>query len=168
MVTVTEARFARMRPQAPSGTGRAHGVPRDLLPPGPRAGALVQSIGLLGFRHRFVPWLKRRYGDVFSLRLLPGGRQVVLFHRPDVLKEIFAGDPAVFRAGEGNAILGPIMGEHSLLLVDGEVHKRARKLLMPAFNGHALRGYAEVVTGLSRDRGGSLGARGRAPLPGRG
>ena len=31
------------------------------------------------------------------------------------------------------------MGEHSLLLQDGAEHKRARKLLMPAFNGHALR-----------------------------
>ena len=30
------------------------------------------------------------------------------------------------------------MGEHSLLLQDGGEHQRARKLLMPAFNGHAL------------------------------
>ena len=35
------------------------------------------------------------------------------------------------------------MGEHSLLLVDSAQHKRARKLLMPAFNGHALRGYED-------------------------
>ncbi len=73
-----------------------------------------------------------------------------MFHKPDVVKEIFAGDPATFHAGKGNAILGPVMGEHSLLLVDGATHKRARKLLMPAFNGHALRGYQEVVTGLAK------------------
>ena len=42
------------------------------------------------------------------------------------------------------------MGEHSLLLQDGAEHKRARKLLMPAFNGAALRGYAELVTELAR------------------
>ena len=73
------------------------------------------------------------------MRLIPGGRPLVLFTRPEHAKEIFAGDPEVFHAGKGNAILGPIMGEHSLLLQDSAEHKRARKLLMPAFNGHALR-----------------------------
>jgi cytochrome P450 len=43
-----------------------------------------------------------------------------------------------------------VMGEHSLLLVDSSQHKRARKLLMPAFNGHALRGYEDLVTGLAK------------------
>ena len=74
----------------------------------------------------------------------------MLFTRPEHAKEIFAGDPEVFHAGKGNAILGPIMGEHSLLLQDGGEHKRARKLLMPAFNGHALRGYEGLVTEVAR------------------
>jgi cytochrome P450 len=57
----------------------------------------------------------------------------------------------ILHAGKGNAILGPVMGEHSLLLQDGAAHKRARKLLMPAFNGHALRTYQEMVTAIARD-----------------
>ncbi|MEU4418922.1 cytochrome P450, partial [Nocardia salmonicida] len=101
-------------------------------------------------RHTFVPWMHRRYGDVFTVRLLPNARPLVLFARPEHAKEIFAGDPEVFHAGKGNAILGPIMGEHSLLLQDGGEHKRARKLLMPAFNGAALHGYEELVTELAR------------------
>jgi len=120
------------------------------LPPGPRWPAWLQSVALLRFRHRFHPYLHRRYGDVFTIRLLPGGRPLVLFTRPEHAKEIFAGDPEVFHAGKGNSILGPIMGEHSLLLQDGEEHKRARKLLMPAFNGHALRGYRSLVTEVAR------------------
>ena len=79
----------------------------------------------------------------------------MVFHRPEHVKEIFAGDPEVFHAGKGNAILGPVMGEHSLLLVDSSQHKRARKLLMPAFNGHALRGYEDLVTGLAKTEVGS-------------
>jgi cytochrome P450 len=74
----------------------------------------------------------------------------VFFTRPEHAKEIFAGDPEVFHAGKANGILGPIMGEHSLLLQDGGEHKRARKLLMPAFNGHALREYQELVTEVAR------------------
>ena len=100
---------------------------------------LVQTAGLLRFRHRFHPYMHKKYGDIFTVRIAPGGRPLVFFTRPEHAKEIFAGDPEVFHAGKANGILGPIMGEHSLLLQDGAEHKRARKLLMPAFNGHALR-----------------------------
>ena len=68
-------------------------------------------------------------------------RPLVLFTRPEHAREIFAADPETFLAGRANSILGPMMGEHSLLLQDGAEHQRARKLLMPAFNGHALREY---------------------------
>ena len=139
---LTAARFARMRP---FGGGHAPKVDTRGLPPGLRWPAWAQSVALLRFRHRTVPWLHRRYGDAFTLRILPAGRPVVLFARPEHAKEIFAGDPAVFHAGKGNAILGPIMGEHSLLLQDGAEHQRARKLLMPAFNGQALQGYGALV-----------------------
>ncbi|HRD63658.1 MAG TPA: cytochrome P450, partial [Nocardioides sp.] len=121
------------------------------LPPGPRWPAAVQTVALLRFRHRFHPWLHKTYGDVYTVRLLPKGRPLVFFTRPEHAKEIFAADPEVFHAGKGNAILGPVMGEHSLLLQDGAEHKRARKLLMPAFNGQALRGYQQLVSDLARD-----------------
>jgi cytochrome P450 len=120
------------------------------LPPGPRWPVWAQSVALLRFRHWFHPYLHKKYGDVFTIRLLPGGRPLVMFTRPEHAKEIFAGDPEIFHAGKGNSILGPIMGEHSLLLQDSAEHKRARKLLMPAFNGHALRGYQTLVTELAR------------------
>ncbi len=145
---LTARRFERMRPFGgePGPTVDATG-----LPPGPRWPVWLQSVGLLRFRHRFVPHMWRRYGDVFTVRIVPGGRPLVLFTRPEHAKEIFAGDPEVFHAGKGNAILGPIMGEHSLLLQDGAEHKRARALLMPAFNGHALRGYRALVEEVARD-----------------
>jgi cytochrome P450 len=138
----TARRFERMRP-----FGGEPVPPRDThgLPPGPRWPVWMQTVALLRFRHRFVPAMWRRYGDVFTVRIVPGGRPLVLFTRPEHAKEIFAGDPEYFHAGKGNGILGPIMGEHSLLLQDGAEHRRARALLMPAFNGHALRGYRSLV-----------------------
>jgi cytochrome P450 len=145
---LTARRFERMRP---FGGSHAPHVEMRGLPPGPRWPAWAQSVGLLRFRHQFVPRMWRRYGDVFTVRILPGGRPLVLFTRPEHAKEIFAGDPDVFHAGKGNAILGPIMGEHSLLLQDGREHKRARALLMPAFNGHALRGYRSLVDEVARE-----------------
>jgi cytochrome P450 len=145
-MTVTDDRFARM---TPARSGRRNVIPAGRLPPGPQWPPLLQSVGLIRFRHRFVPAMHKRYGDVFTVRIMPKGTALVLFTRPEHTKEIFAGDPEVFHAGKGNAILGPIMGEHSLLLQDSTAHKRARKLLMPAFNGAALHGYESVVTRLA-------------------
>jgi cytochrome P450 len=133
----------------PARSGRRNVIPAGRLPPGPQWPPLLQSVGLIRFRHRFVPAMHKRYGDVFTVRIMPKGTALVLFTRPEHTKEIFAGDPEVFHAGKGNAILGPIMGEHSLLLQDSTAHKRARKLLMPAFNGAALHGYESVVTRLA-------------------
>ena len=136
------------------GGGRSR-IRRGDLPPGLRWPAIAQSIGLLRFRHSFVPWMHRKFGDVFTVRLIPGNQPLVIFSRPEHAREIFAGNPAFFHAGKGNAVLGPVMGEHSLLLVDGDEHKRARKLLMPAFNGAALRSYESLVAEVARDQVGS-------------
>src|SRR5262245_46696213 len=144
---LTEQRFERMRP---FGGAKPPKVDPTNLPPGPRWPVFLQTVGLLRFRHHFVPWAHRKYGDVFTVRTVPRGRPLVLFTRPEHAKEIFAGDPEIFHAGKGNAILGPIMGEHSLLLQDSSEHKRARKLIMPAFNGHALRDYESLVTEVAR------------------
>ncbi len=119
------------------------------LPPGPRWPPVVQSLALLRFRHRFVPALRRRHGPVFTVRTLPRDRRLVLFSGPEEAREIFAGDPDTLHGGEANAILRPVLGDHSLLLTDAAEHARARRLLMPAFNGAALRGYEPMVRSLA-------------------
>ena len=136
---LTQQRFERM---TLAGGDAVPPVDTAGLPDGPHWPSLLQTVSLLRFRHRFHPYLHKKYGDIYTVRLMPKGRPLIFFTRPEHAKEIFAGDPEVFHAGKGNAILGPVMGEHSLLLQDGAAHKRARKLLMPAFNGQALRTYA--------------------------
>lgn len=144
---LTSERFRRM---SPGNQDKLPPVDAAVLPPGPHWPVLLQTAGLLRFRHRFHPYMRRKYGDIFTVRLAPGGRPLVFFTRPEHAKEIFAGDPEIFHAGKANGILGPIMGEHSLLLQDAGEHKRARKLLMPAFNGHALREYQSLVTEVAK------------------
>ncbi len=144
---LTRERFAKMRP---FGGRKVAPVDTSNLPPGPRWPMAVQSAALLRFRHRFVPWLHRKYGDVITVRVIPAGRPLILFTRPEQIKDIFAGDPAHFQAGKANSILGPVMGGGSVLLLDGADHKRARRLLVPAFSGPALRGYEQVVVEIAR------------------
>ena len=47
--------------------------------------------------------------------------------------------------GVRSRILSPLLGEHSLLLLDEDKHMRERKLMLPAFHGEALRGYPELI-----------------------
>lgn len=143
---LTAQRLETMRPFR---AGRIR-VPDDaVLPPGPGWPMVAQSVALLRFRHWFQPWLARRYGETFTVRIIPAGSPLVLFTRPEDIKEIFSGDPAHFLAGRGNSILGPVMGADSPLLLDGEEHARARRLVMPAFNGASLRGYRGLVDDLA-------------------
>jgi cytochrome P450 len=121
------------------------------LPPGSRLPTLAQTFLFAGHRKTFFPRLRARYGDVFTIRLVPGSRVVVVLSRPEHIREVFSTPPSIVHAGEGNTALAPIMGQHSLLLVDDDDHVRMRRQLMPAFNGAALRGYADMIAQLARE-----------------
>jgi cytochrome P450 len=121
------------------------------LPPGPRLPVAIQTALFMTARTWIAPRWRRRYGDVFSVHLAPDGRGVVLA-KPEHIREVFAGPPSTFHAGEGNAILGPIMGRHSVLLLDEDAHLAARKRVMSAFHGEAMRGYREVVERLAAEQ----------------
>ncbi|UQX89659.1 cytochrome P450 [Jatrophihabitans telluris] len=119
-------------------------------PPGPRWPVSVQTVLFGKYRHRLMPALRRRHGDVVMLRIAPHRRRLILLSRPEHIKEVFSGSSEVFHAGEGNAILGPIMGAQSVLLLDEADHLRMRQLLMPAFHGAALRGYRDLISEITR------------------
>ncbi|WP_330180668.1 cytochrome P450 [Nocardia sp. NBC_01503] len=120
-------------------------------PSGPRLPSIVQTLLYAKWRGALLQYAARRYGDVFTLRLIPPySEHVVVFSRPDHIREIFAADPADLHAGEGNRLLVHIMGEHSLLLTDEAEHARARRLLMPAFSGSSLRGYRTLVEAIAK------------------
>lgn len=117
-------------------------------PPGPRLPLALQTVLFGVFRHRWTPWLQRRYGNITRLRIYPD-RSVVHLANVEHIRAVFGGPPSIFHAGEGNTILKPVLGEHSVLLTDEEVHRRARRLIMPAFNNAALRSYREMITDIA-------------------
>ncbi|WP_067821060.1 cytochrome P450 [Nocardia inohanensis] len=122
------------------------------FPPGPPVPRAIQTLMYAKWRAPLLIASARRYGDVFTLRLIePYASSVVVFSRPEHIREIFAGDPADLHAGEGNRLLLYVMGEHSLLLTDEAEHARARRLLMPAFAGSALRGYRGMVGSIAKE-----------------
>ena len=51
----------------------------------------------------------------------------------------------MLHAGEGNAILRPLLGPRSVLLLDGPEHLRERKTLLPPFHGERMQTYGETI-----------------------
>ena len=95
-----------------------------------------------------MPFMERchaRYGDIFTLKIAHEGKWVILAH-PDMVKQVFTGDPAVFHAGEGNVILRPLVGSNSVLQLDDAPHMAQRKLLLPPFHGERMQSYGELMT----------------------
>ena len=119
------------------------------LPPGPPYPRPVQTVGW-GFRPGpFLERCRRRYGDVFTLKIAQEGTWVILAD-PEHVKQVFTGDPRVFHAGEGNQILLPVVGERSVLLLDEDAHMRQRKLMLPPFHGKRMAGYGELMTRIAK------------------
>jgi cytochrome P450 len=99
----------------------------------------------------FIESCRRRYGDIFSLRLGPG-RNTVVVAEAVAARQVMRGDPGVFRAGDANGILKPVVGPASLLVLDGEEHMRHRRILLPAFGAHHGPAFAETVEAATRER----------------
>jgi cytochrome P450 len=119
-------------------------TPPPELPPGPSLSA-VNAFRLWRNPISFLLGLRRRYGDIFTVAF-PAFPRLVYVSDPELVKQVFTGDPRQFHAGEANAtVLEPALGPHSVLILDEREHMRQRKLLLPPFHGDSIRAYGEVI-----------------------
>jgi cytochrome P450 len=118
------------------------------LPPGPRMPRALQAVG---WTQRPLPFLERcqwRYGDSFTLRILHWGDWVVLCD-PDDVKKVFTAGDAVGVA-LANPMLGPVLGPHSVMLLEEPRHMTRRKLMLPAFHGKGIETDGEMMIDVAR------------------
>ncbi len=92
---------------------------------------------MLRYWPRFVSACRRRYGRTFTLRIAQMGTLVYLDDPADI-KQVFAGDPAIYHAGEANSMLSGLLGPASVLVVDDEVHRDRRRLMLEPFHRDAV------------------------------
>jgi cytochrome P450 family 135 len=119
-------------------------VPDATLPPGPRLPRVLQTVGFMFAGPRFLDACRKRYGSAVTFSTLFDSRFVILFD-PELVKEVFRGSNQQLHAGEANALLGPVLGERSVLLLDGAEHLRHRRLMLPPFHGRKMQAYADVM-----------------------
>ncbi|MBD2694458.1 cytochrome P450 [Anabaena catenula] len=89
------------------------------------------------------------HGDFFTLRLSTE-QPLVFISNPEAIQEIFTTPPEHFDAGRGNKLIKPLVGENSLLLLDGAPHQRQRRLLTPPFHGERMKAYGQIITDMTK------------------
>lgn len=116
----------------------------NTLPPGPPLPRSVQTVLMLRYWPRFVAACRRRYGSIFTLRIASIGELVYLDDPADI-KTVFAGDPTIYHAGEANSLLSGFVGESSVLVIDEDLHRDRRRLMMAPFQRDAVARQAGVI-----------------------
>jgi cytochrome P450 len=124
------------RPENPAAGPAPH------IPPGPRHGTRLTGLAFAANRRRVARRMRQRYGPTFTLRL-PAWGPTVFLSEPALVKQLFTTSPELISNMEPN--LGRVLGPSSFFNLDGEEHKRQRKLLLPPFHGRRVQSYEGII-----------------------
>ena len=91
----------------------------------------------------------QQYPDIFTAEIV--SREPFIFvQHPQAIQKILTNDRKKFTApGHENRILQPLVGDHSVMLLEGDGHKQRRQLLMPPFHGERMQAYGQIICNLT-------------------
>jgi cytochrome P450 len=116
--------------------------------PSPREIPFIGSVhrrfsGPLEFFHE----LKENFGDAARFTLF--NEKIILFSNPALINEVLVTKQNSFRKGKALEGARVFLG-NSLLVSEGEEHKRQRRLIQPAFHRGRIAGYAQTMAEKTR------------------
>jgi cytochrome P450 len=122
-------------------------------PPGPKGNPFFGRV-VNASRHdplNFMLGLAREYGDVSTFRV--GAERVYFVNSPDGVRDVLVNHYDNFLKGRGRTRTRQLVGQ-GLLLSEGDLHRRQRRLAQPAFHRQRIAAYAdEMGAGAARFSG---------------
>ncbi len=112
------------------------------LPRAPRL-ALLHGVAAAHDPEGYLRGRARRDGDPFRVAL-PGMGSILFTGAADGARAIFGAPPEQLEPPRPNPI-EPLLGGSSLILLAGDRHRRARKLITPPLNGARMRASGQVI-----------------------
>lgn len=97
----------------------------------------------------FLEQRNKKYGDFYQVTF-KNTPPTVVTSNPRAIEEIFTASPENFEVGRGNKSLNFLVGDNSLLLLDGKAHKNRRRLLMPPFHGESLQKFSHQIVNITK------------------
>ena len=116
--------------------------PAIRMPPATRLPRLAQILAFATSRRWMLQRLARRHGSVFTLNAPLFGRIVVVCD-PQLAKQVFTTSPE--ELGNIQPNLGRLFGLGSVFALEGEDHRRRRRLLAPPFHGQSMKNYEDII-----------------------
>jgi cytochrome P450 family 110 len=126
-------------------------MPALQLPDGPQTHPWVQTYRWLTNPLEYMEECAKSYGDLFTLTVGPLFKPQVFVSNPQVIQEIFTTDPKYLDSGAATGFQAPLLGNQSLLALDGKPHQRQRKLLAPPFHGERMLAYGELIREITEE-----------------
>jgi cytochrome P450 len=116
---------------------------RGQFPPGPDSFDVGRTLAMARDPLSILLPAYERYGPVFSMRILHG-RQIFALG-PEANHQILVSDARSFHWREGGfGDLIPLLGD-GLLTIDGGYHRRARRIMLPAFHRDSIAAAADSM-----------------------
>jgi cytochrome P450 len=123
---------------------------KQTLPPCPRTPSFIQVYQWATRPTEFLENCAKEYGDIFTAKW-PGYGITVFANHPQAIEHIFTAPSNTFSTGEIYEMLRPVVGNKSLMLLDGKPHRRQRSLVMPTLHGERVGYYGELICKLTQE-----------------
>src|SRR3954447_26096985 len=114
------------------------------LPPGPTEGPARQTMRWLIRPIALLEACRRRYGDAFSLNFLGFRSPLVFVSHPDAVKALYTERGHGLPPGRSLS-LRPIVGDRSVLLLEGSEHLSRHKLMLAPSHGDRMRASEPIM-----------------------
>jgi len=117
--------------------------PEGRRAPGPRSrfpGELVLRLNT--DRLGFLRQVAREFGDLARIDVMR--TSLFLATHPDLVRDVLVTNNRLFGRGRGHLRMKLLLGD-GLLTTDGEVHKRQRRLVQPAFHRQRVESYGDTM-----------------------
>ncbi len=112
--------------------------------------SFLQKLQWIGDPVGYMENAAQQFPDIFSARIVGFGNNLVFVSNPQAVQQILANNGKQFSTpGEVNKILQPLVGDYSVMMLEGDRHKRRRQLVIPPFHGARMQAYGELIGNLT-------------------
>lgn len=122
--------------------------------PRPKTPALLQTLEWVFHPLEYMETNFQRFGDLFQASISPVNPEpLILVNHPEAIGYILTHDNSkeMTAPGEVNILAKPLLGENSLILLNGKQHRQRRQIVMPPFHGDRMKAYSELICSITRE-----------------
>jgi cytochrome P450 family 110 len=114
--------------------------------------SFIQKLQWVGDPVGYMETAAQQYPHIFTAHVVGFGNDLVFVNHPQGIQEILTNDrKKFFASGKENKILQPLIGDYSVIMLEGDRHRKRRQLVMPSFHGDRMRSYGELIRQITVD-----------------